>query len=91
MNHCTLPNVGLADTGWLSEAEYDSEDDLKIDVDLTDQVSNEETYSSSSIRPGIVHRLDKGTSGLLVVAKVTISPLVFPSFFSVFFWGGGRI
>uniref|UniRef100_A0A7C9E396 RNA-binding S4 domain-containing protein n=1 Tax=Opuntia streptacantha TaxID=393608 RepID=A0A7C9E396_OPUST len=69
LNHCTLPNVGLADTGWLSEAEYDSEDDLKIDVDLTDQVSNEETYSSSSIRPGIVHRLDKGTSGLLVVAK----------------------
>lgn len=23
------------------------------------------------IRPGIVHRLDKGTSGLLVVAKVS--------------------
>lgn len=27
--------------------------------------------SSSSVRPGIVHRLDKGTSGLLVVAKVS--------------------
>jgi hypothetical protein len=24
------------------------------------------------VRPGIVHRLDKGTSGLLVVAKVQI-------------------
>lgn len=26
--------------------------------------------NEASIRPGIVHRLDKGTSGLLVVAKV---------------------
>lgn len=26
--------------------------------------------TEASIRPGIVHRLDKGTSGLLVVAKV---------------------
>lgn len=25
---------------------------------------------AASVRPGIVHRLDKGTSGLLVVAKV---------------------
>lgn len=30
----------------------------------------------ASVRPGIVHRLDKGTSGLLVVAKVTSSPLL---------------
>lgn len=29
--------------------------------------------SIASVRPGIVHRLDKGTSGLLVVAKVRIS------------------
>lgn len=28
------------------------------------------TSSAASVRPGIVHRLDKGTSGLLVVAKV---------------------
>lgn len=40
----------------------------------TDQIPNEWLYFSQSgaaIRPGIVHRLDKGTSGLLVVAKVT--------------------
>lgn len=33
------------------------------------------TSSSSyaaSVRPGIVHRLDKGTTGLLVVAKVRV-------------------
>lgn len=29
------------------------------------------------IRPGIVHRLDKGTSGLLVVAKVSRKSLEF--------------
>lgn len=29
------------------------------------------------IRPGIVHRLDKGTSGLLVVAKVSTCLLSF--------------
>lgn len=69
LNHCSLPNIGLPDTGWLSEAEDVSEDDLEVDVDLIDRVSNEETSSSSFIRPGIVHRLDKGTSGLLVVAK----------------------
>lgn len=40
------------------------------------------TSSSSyaaSVRPGIVHRLDKGTTGLLVVAKVRVS-------FHFFFW-----
>jgi len=26
---------------------------------------------AASVRPGIVHRLDKGTTGLLVVAKVS--------------------
>lgn len=40
------------------------------------------TSSSSyaaSVRPGIVHRLDKGTTGLLVVAKVCV-------FSSSFWW-----
>ena len=41
--------------------------------DVSDDDDDEGLYSSSyaaSVRPGIVHRLDKGTSGLLVVAKV---------------------
>jgi 23S rRNA pseudouridine1911/1915/1917 synthase len=32
-------------------------------------IPQDSSFFSSSIRPGIVHRLDKGTSGLLVVAK----------------------
>jgi len=42
--------------------EFDEEDDDEGAV-----------YSSDSIRPGIVHRLDKDTSGLLVVAKDTFT------------------
>ncbi|KAL2895350.1 RNA pseudouridine synthase 2 chloroplastic [Bienertia sinuspersici] len=68
LNHCSLPNVASTDVGWLSEADDVSEDDLNIDVHPTNQLDCEEA-SSCSIRPGIVHRLDKGTSGLLVVAK----------------------
>lgn len=31
---------------------------------------------AASVRPGIVHRLDKGTSGLLVVAKDVLTFLL---------------
>ncbi|XP_062234066.1 RNA pseudouridine synthase 2, chloroplastic-like isoform X3 [Phragmites australis] len=47
-----------------------SDDDIDVlDVDqfTTDEVSSE--VREALVRPGIVHRLDKGTSGLLVVAK----------------------
>ncbi|CAO2817606.1 unnamed protein product [Amaranthus hypochondriacus] len=65
LNHCSLPNVASTGEEWFSE-----EDDVSggVDVRLTNQFIGEEA-TSSSIRPGIVHRLDKGTSGLLVVAK----------------------
>lgn len=68
MNHCSLPNVASTGEEWFSE-----EDDVSggVDVRLTNQFIGEEA-TSSSIRPGIVHRLDKGTSGLLVVAKVRL-------------------
>ncbi|XP_002519370.2 RNA pseudouridine synthase 2, chloroplastic isoform X2 [Ricinus communis] len=59
LHHCNLPTVAISSQEVLSDAEDRSDDD-------------ERSYSSScesSIRPGIVHRLDKGTSGLLVVAK----------------------
>lgn len=39
-----------------------------IDQFTTGEVSSE--VREALVRPGIVHRLDKGTSGLLVVAKV---------------------
>ncbi|GLI59833.1 hypothetical protein VaNZ11_001820 [Volvox africanus] len=43
------------------------------DVGCSGVVSSRLGGSSSSPRPGIVHRIDKGTSGLLVVAKTEIA------------------
>ncbi|KAB1203613.1 RNA pseudouridine synthase 2, chloroplastic [Morella rubra] len=63
LHHCSLP-VAFSNAEVLSDDEFSSFS--------TDDSPNEGLYSSmsgSSIRPGIVHRLDKGTSGLLVVAK----------------------
>ncbi|GMH20644.1 hypothetical protein Nepgr_022485 [Nepenthes gracilis] len=67
LHHCSLPIVALANTEGTSEAENTSDDDLSMFS--TDQIFTPGTTFSSYIRPGIVHRLDKGTSGLLVVAK----------------------
>ncbi|XP_062163458.1 RNA pseudouridine synthase 2, chloroplastic isoform X1 [Alnus glutinosa] len=53
LHHCSLPLVAFSNEEVLSDAEDISDDD----------------QSGAAIRPGIVHRLDKGTSGLLVVAK----------------------
>lgn len=62
LHHCALPSVAY------SNQEEDSDEETLSD--------DEEMISSSSlaasVRPGIVHRLDKGTSGLLVVAKVSV-------------------
>ncbi|CAG7904721.1 unnamed protein product [Brassica rapa] len=54
LHHCSLPCV----------AAYSNQED-------DDDSDDEEAFSDDEgmIRPGIVHRLDKGTSGLLVVAK----------------------
>ncbi|XP_022769247.1 RNA pseudouridine synthase 2, chloroplastic isoform X2 [Durio zibethinus] len=59
LHHCSLPTVALSEKDVLSD---------------TEDVSDDEAFScggsaAASVRPGIVHRLDKGTSGLLVVAK----------------------
>ncbi|XVE69676.1 hypothetical protein DITRI_Ditri10aG0010100 [Diplodiscus trichospermus] len=59
LHHCSLPTVALPENDVLSD---------------TEDVSDDEAFSygasaAASVRPGIVHRLDKGTSGLLVVAK----------------------
>ena len=71
LHHCSLPFAAFSNEEILSDAEDISEDDLSID-----KSPNELNFSISgaSIRPGIVHRLDKGTSGLLVVAKVIPQP-----------------
>lgn len=59
LHRCSLPNVGFSNQEVLSDAE-----------DITDNEELGLGICGASVRPGIVHRLDKGTSGLLVVAKV---------------------
>jgi tRNA pseudouridine synthase 2 len=66
---------GLLDDGELDEAEEEDGDDLEgagAGLMLVTPPNNSSNSSSSGkgiIRPGIVHRLDRGTSGLMVVAK----------------------
>lgn len=60
LHHCSLPTASLSNI----------EEDVSDDDDDVDETSS--VMSEMSVRPGIVHRLDKGTSGLLVVAKVMI-------------------
>lgn len=70
LHHCSLPTVAFSNKE-VSEEEDISDDEFGSFSE--DQSSNEGPNSSicmASVRPGIVHRLDKGTSGLLVVAKV---------------------
>lgn len=60
----------------LSTACFNPEALPDIDDDSGDEISSfsvDQCQNEASLRPGIVHRLDKGTSGLLVVAKVTRS------------------
>ncbi|XP_022142906.1 RNA pseudouridine synthase 2, chloroplastic isoform X3 [Momordica charantia] len=61
LNHCSLPMVATSN-GELSDMDI-SDDEFSSNEILSSRASE------APIRPGIVHRLDKGTSGLLVVAK----------------------
>ncbi|XP_059278941.1 RNA pseudouridine synthase 2, chloroplastic [Lycium ferocissimum] len=59
LHHCSLPTLSFPGEEVLSDVEDASDDELNLSSVMCE----------SSVRPGIVHRLDKGTSGLLVVAK----------------------
>ncbi len=65
----TLVNALLHHVGGesLSFEEEDEEDDE--DIGLSTATAAPRFDGDVTVRPGIVHRLDKGTSGLLVVAK----------------------
>ncbi|XP_048129877.1 RNA pseudouridine synthase 2, chloroplastic isoform X2 [Rhodamnia argentea] len=69
LHHCSLPTVGFSETE-LSEGEEvsDNESSSSIACETSTKGFNS-SECGGSVRPGIVHRLDKGTSGLLVVAK----------------------
>ncbi|KAL5200458.1 hypothetical protein ABZP36_021661 [Zizania latifolia] len=71
LHHCKISTFTcLARNSIDDECPDSSDDDIDVfDVDqfTTGEVSSE--VREALVRPGIVHRLDKGTSGLLVVAK----------------------
>ncbi|KAK9129378.1 hypothetical protein Sjap_009865 [Stephania japonica] len=70
LHHCTFPNIAFSSAGMLSESECGPDDEIGHSFEnrhLDDEISS--SRCTDAIRPGIVHRLDKGTSGLLVVAK----------------------
>ncbi|THU55449.1 hypothetical protein C4D60_Mb11t06660 [Musa balbisiana] len=73
LHHCRLPIRAFANNIQISDTEECSESsDSDIEEVCADQCSMEEVgveNYEALVRPGIVHRLDKGTSGLLVVAK----------------------
>ncbi|KAL1190071.1 RNA pseudouridine synthase 2 [Cardamine amara subsp. amara] len=61
LHHCSLPCVAYS-----NQEEDDSDEETFSD---DEEMMTSSSLYSASVRPGIVHRLDKGTSGLLVVAK----------------------
>lgn len=71
LHHCSLSTYAFNNQEVLSEMEDTSDDEFSCFS--PGRSCNEDVSSAivaASVRPGIVHRLDKGTSGLLVVAKV---------------------
>ncbi|CAN4094028.1 unnamed protein product [Withania somnifera] len=70
LHHCSLPTVSFPGEVLLSDVEDASDDDMNVFSDNRSPNGDDSSVMcESSVRPGIVHRLDKGTSGLLVVAK----------------------
>uniref|UniRef100_A0A0D9WU72 RNA pseudouridine synthase 2, chloroplastic n=1 Tax=Leersia perrieri TaxID=77586 RepID=A0A0D9WU72_9ORYZ len=71
LHHCKISTFTCLARNSIDDECPDSSDD-DIDVFDIDQFSTGEVSTEvreALVRPGIVHRLDKGTSGLLVVAK----------------------
>ncbi|XP_074567469.1 RNA pseudouridine synthase 2, chloroplastic [Curcuma longa] len=72
LHHCRLPTMACLKSNQASEADQYSDSDSEIEDLCIEQYTAEGMdleNCDAAIRPGIVHRLDKGTSGLLVVAK----------------------
>lgn len=59
--HFGLRNSISMEGGFIDDEDEENEDN--------DEMSEGEIFASDEIRPGIVHRLDKDTSGVLVIAK----------------------
>ncbi|MDQ1265514.1 MAG: Pseudouridine synthase [Bacteroidota bacterium] len=73
--HGTLVNAILYHTGLREAINFESEDD-------EEEITDEEILLSDAVRPGVVHRLDKETSGLLLVSKDPVTHAALASQFS---------
>ncbi|XP_057796943.1 RNA pseudouridine synthase 2, chloroplastic isoform X4 [Salvia miltiorrhiza] len=69
LHHCRLSSISF-NPETLPEVDDDSGDEISaLSLDQGPGEGIAFGLSEASVRPGIVHRLDKGTSGLLVIAK----------------------
>jgi len=71
LGHCDLPEL-IVPTGRASNSAISGAKDEGGELDEGVEAAAEEEDAdddAGSIRPGIVHRLDRGTSGVMVVAK----------------------
>lgn len=68
----TLVNALLYHFGQRSAIPIETFDEDETDTESDDDGENDYIFNSDAIRPGIVHRLDKDTSGLLVIAKNSV-------------------
>jgi 23S rRNA pseudouridine1911/1915/1917 synthase len=78
----TLVNAVLWHTGYRQAIDITPQDDESGDSEAEeDLISESDILRNPQIRPGIVHRLDKDTSGLMVVSK---DPMITPLLSSQF-------
>lgn len=76
LHHCSLPALHIHPADYRNVSGNQVEEWVEGDDshdDSTPTIFEHGIQSTSTVRPGIVHRLDKGTSGLMVVAKDTRS------------------
>ncbi|KAF6135696.1 hypothetical protein GIB67_028267 [Kingdonia uniflora] len=70
LHHCSLPAAEILNSDEMHSGSEDSDDEMNgFSSSLSSGDDSSPRLFGNSVRPGIVHRLDKGTSGLLVVAK----------------------
>lgn len=81
LHHYSLPAVSLASAKNLDSAVPADQDEFDtIDASACEEISDDEFQplpqnSDGVIRPGIVHRLDKGTTGLMIVCRSDVALL----------------
>lgn len=79
LHHYSLPAVSLASANDSAQpallARRDNDTDDAVDASSEDDCPMLPQNSEGVIRPGIVHRLDKGTTGLMVVCRTDMAML----------------